>query len=152
VQAYAARLFALMNRLLEELGDAALQGTLMQEREYAATLEALPDDVVAVFEEHPGMFRTPRTESPGAESPTAESLGAESHRAESHRAELAGEQEFSGQPGTLDRAAPEGRSAQPPVSRQAVTAKPLNDAAAFQAALQERGTLVSKLFGGKTGR
>jgi hypothetical protein len=152
VQAYAARLFALMNRLLEELGDAALQGTLMQEREYAATLEALPDDVVAVFEEHPGMFRTPRTESPGAESPTAESLGAESHRAESHRAELAGEQEFSGQPGTSGRAAPEDRSAQPPVSRQAVTAKPLNDAAAFQAALQERGTLVSKLFGGKTGR
>ena len=30
--------------------------------------------------------------------------------------------------------------------------RPLNDAAAFQMALKERGTLVSELFGGKTGR
>jgi len=112
VQAYAAKLFALMNRLLDDLGDAALQGTLLQEREYAALLDALPDDVTAVFEEHPGMFRTPRVQSgtpPHAPTPAAH------------------------------HAAP-----RPPA--------PLNDAAAFQAALKERGTLVSELFGGKTGR
>ncbi len=121
VQDYAARLFALMNRLLEELGDAALQGTLMQEREYAAALDALPDDVVAVFEEHPGMFRTPRSQAsgPNISVPTP--------------------------------------STDPASSRQATPSQPLNtpsinDAAAFQAALKERGTLISKLFGGKAGR
>ncbi|WP_425145305.1 hypothetical protein [Deinococcus sp.] len=65
VEGYAARLFALMNRLLEELGDAALQVTVLQEREYAAALARLPDSVPAVFEEHPGMFRVRRDESGG---------------------------------------------------------------------------------------
>lgn len=107
VQAYAARLFALINRLLEELGDAALQVTLMQEREFAAALERLPDEVIAVFEEHPGMFRTPRPlERPSPRKLTPHTQGIQ----------------------------------------------PLNDAAAFQAALKERGTLVVELFGGKTGR
>ncbi|MGY2897245.1 hypothetical protein [Deinococcus sp. UYEF24] len=128
VQDYAARLFALMNRLLEELGDAALQGTLMQEREYAAALEALPEDVVAVFEEHPGMFRTPRSEElrPEISVPT---LRPDSSPAVSARPLNA--QSLNAQP---------------------LNAQPLNDAAAFQAALKERGTLVSKLFGGKAGR
>ncbi len=106
-----------MNRLLDELGDAALQGTLLQEREYAAALDRLPDDVVVVFEEHPGMFRTPRQET---------------------------------DPGT------EIRSPAPPPSRHrpasGASAGPMNDAATFQTALRERGTLVSSLFGGKTGR
>lgn len=117
VQEYAARLFALMNRLLEELGDAALQATLMQERDYAAALDALPDDVVAVFEEHPGMFRTPRPQP----LPHAPVLPA-------------------GAPPSLPKAS------------QPRAAQPMNDAATFQAALKERGTLVSELFGGKTGR
>ena len=115
VQEYAARLFALMNRLLEELGDAALQATLMQERDYAAALDALHGDVVAVFEEHPGMFRTPRPQplphTPVVATPTPS-----------------------------------------PNAGRPRTAQPMNDAAAFQAALKERGTLVSELFGGKTGR
>ena len=120
VQAYAARLFALMNRLLEELGDAALQGTLMQERDYAAALEQLQGDVVAVFEEHPGMFRTPRQPAgPDVQTPIPRPAGR-----------------------TLPAANPP--STNPP--------RPLNDAAAFQMALKERGTLVSELFGGKTGR
>ena len=113
VRDYAARLFALMNRLLSELGDAALQVTLMQERDYAAALAALPDDVVAVFEEHPGMFRTPR-----------------------------------------DDGAPDQPAPRPPGAHPALAGhdRPLNDASAFQAALRERGALVSALFGGKTGR
>jgi hypothetical protein len=115
VQAYAARLFALINRLLEELGDAALQVTLMQEREFAAVLESLPDEVVAVFEEHPGMFRTPR--------------------------------QLSQQPSPSPR-----RLAPPLLKTQPLNPQPLNDAAAFQAALRERGTLVAELFGVKTGR
>ena len=126
VQDYAARLFALMNRLLEDLGDAALQGTLTQEREYAAALEALPDDVVAVFEEHPGMFRTPRGQADAPSVPL--------HR---QGAALPATQTFN--------------PAQPAKPRP-MNAQPLNDAAAFQAALKERGTLVSKLFGGKAGR
>ncbi|WP_424950378.1 hypothetical protein [Deinococcus sp.] len=110
VQDYATRLFALMNRLLGELGDAALQATLMQERDYAAVLDVLPDDVVAVFEEHPGMFRTPRQEN----------------------------------------IIPIPR--QTSTSTQTASTGPLNDATAFQAALKERGRLVSELFGHKTGR
>lgn len=117
VQTYAARLFALMNRLLDELGDAALQGTLLQEREYAAALDRLPDDVVVVFEEHPGMFRTPRQET---------------------------------DPGTEIRSPAPSPSRHRPAS--GASAQPMNDAATFQTALRERGTLVSSLFGGKTGR
>ena len=127
VQDYAAGLFALMNRLLEDLGDAALQATLTQEREYAAALARLDEGVPAVFEEHPGMFRTPRIVS-----------------------------ERSGSDGS--KSEQDTRSPAPvPVSHQLPApalpnARPLNDAAAFQAALRERGTLVSELFRGKAGR
>ncbi|ULH16814.1 hypothetical protein MF271_09700 [Deinococcus sp. KNUC1210] len=112
VDAYAARLFAIMNRLLEELGDAALQVTVLQEREYAAALDRLPGNVTAVFEEHPGMFRTRReqTQPPQLGSPASV----------------------------------------PPTPRSAASSAPspvLNDAAAFQTALRERGTLVAELFG-----
>ena len=60
VEAYAARVFALIDRLLTELGDAAAHAELLQELGFAAHLETLPDDVIAVFEEHPGMFRARR--------------------------------------------------------------------------------------------
>ena len=66
VEGYAARLFAVMNRLLDELGEAALQVTVLQEREYAAALAALPDSVPAIFEEHPGMFRVRREGASGS--------------------------------------------------------------------------------------
>lgn len=60
VEAYAARVFGLIDRLLGELGEAAAQAELLQELTFAAHREALPDDVVAIFEEHPGMFRARR--------------------------------------------------------------------------------------------
>lgn len=68
VEAYAARVFALIDRLLTELGDAAANAELLQELTFATHLETLPDDVIAVFEEHPGMFRARRF---GGEGPTA---------------------------------------------------------------------------------
>ena len=129
VQDYAAGLFALMNRLLEDLGDAALQSTLTQEREYAAALARLDEGVPAVFEEHPGMFRVPRSVSDRTVS-------------------------------ELDTLVPAPVPASHQLSHQIpanvlprhLNPQPLNDAAAFQAALRERGTLVSELFGGKAGR
>ncbi len=130
VQNYAAGLFALMNRLLEDLGDAALQGTLTQEREYAAALARLDEGVPAVFEEHPGMFRVPRTVSGSTVSGRTAS--------------------------ELDTPLPAPVPASHQLSHQPASerpnTRPLNDAAAFQAALRERGTLVSELFGGKAGR
>ncbi|WP_102125806.1 hypothetical protein [Deinococcus planocerae] len=71
VEAYAARVFGLIDRLLTELGPGAAQAELAQEQAFAAHLAGLPDDVVAVFEEHPGMFRARRLASPeGGETPT----------------------------------------------------------------------------------
>lgn len=60
-EAYAARVFALIDRLLTELGEEGLaHAALAQEAEFAAHLARLPPDVTAVFEEHPGMFRARR--------------------------------------------------------------------------------------------
>ncbi|AZI41757.1 hypothetical protein EHF33_02495 [Deinococcus psychrotolerans] len=102
VDAYAARVFALIDRLLTQLGGAAAHAQLEQERTYAAHLAAQPSEVTAVFEEHPGMFRVRR---------------------------------FGGQVG--------------PKTEQAknLPSGPANDAAAFQAALRERGELLGKVFG-----
>ena len=102
VDAYAARVFALIDRLLTQLGEAAAHAQLEQERTYAAHLAAQPNDVIAVFEEHPGMFRVRR---------------------------------FGGQV-----AAKTGQAKNLPSG-------PANDAAAFQAALRERGALLGKVFG-----
>lgn len=60
VEAYAARVFALIDRLLTELGEGAAHAALAQEAEFAAHLARLPEQVTAVFEEHPGMFRARR--------------------------------------------------------------------------------------------
>ncbi|MBZ9750703.1 Lar family restriction alleviation protein [Deinococcus sp. HMF7604] len=60
VDAYAAAVFALMDRLLSELGPAAAHVELAQEQVFAAHLARLPANVTAVFEEHPGMFRARR--------------------------------------------------------------------------------------------
>ncbi|SMB90449.1 hypothetical protein [Deinococcus hopiensis] len=60
VDAYAARVFALIDRLLVELGEGAVHAELAQEQAFAAHLAALPEGVTAVFEEHPGMFRARR--------------------------------------------------------------------------------------------
>jgi len=60
VDAYAARVFALIDRLLTELGAGAAHPALAQERRFAAHLERLPDHVTVIFEEHPGMFRARR--------------------------------------------------------------------------------------------
>lgn len=60
VEAYAAQVFALIDRLLTELGDGAKQAELAQEQAFALHIAALPDGVTAVFEEHPGMFRARR--------------------------------------------------------------------------------------------
>ncbi len=60
VEAYAAQVFALIDRLLTELGGGARQAELAQEQAFALHLAALPDGVTAVFEEHPGMFRARR--------------------------------------------------------------------------------------------
>ncbi len=60
VDAYAARVFALIDRLLTRLGEAAAHAQLEQERGYAAHLAAQPPESFAVFEEHPGMFRVRR--------------------------------------------------------------------------------------------
>ena len=60
VEEYAARIFALIDRLLTELGDTAQHAELAQEQVFAAHLAALPDNVTAIFEEHPGMFRARR--------------------------------------------------------------------------------------------
>lgn len=77
VEAYAARVFALIDRLLTELGSGAAHAELAQEQAFAAHLDALPDGVTAVFEEHPGMFRAQRfgSERPGKTHP-ARSVGA----------------------------------------------------------------------------
>ena len=130
VQDYAAGLFALMNRLLGDLGDAALQSTLTQEREYAAALARLDEGVPAVFEEHPGMFRVPRSDLYRSDSVSA---------LEPHTLLFA--------PVPASHRLSHQLPAQSPSNL-----RPLNDAAAFQAALRERGTLVSELFGGKAGR
>lgn len=60
VEEYAARIFALIDRLLRELGQTASHAELAQEKLFADHLEGLPDDVTAIFEEHPGMFRARR--------------------------------------------------------------------------------------------
>ncbi|RJF72814.1 hypothetical protein D3875_15950 [Deinococcus cavernae] len=60
VEEYAARIFALIDRLLSELGDTAQHAELAQEQLFANHLAALPDSVTAIFEEHPGMFRARR--------------------------------------------------------------------------------------------
>ncbi len=60
VEAYAARTFALIDRLLTELGDVASHAQLEQELIYARHMAQQGDEVIAVFEEHPGMFRVRR--------------------------------------------------------------------------------------------
>lgn len=60
VEEYAARIFALIDRLLTELGDTAAHAELAQEKLFADHLGRLPDNVTAIFEEHPGMFRARR--------------------------------------------------------------------------------------------
>ncbi|WP_309573215.1 hypothetical protein [Deinococcus sp.] len=60
VEAYAAAVFTLIDQLLTELGAGAAHAELAQELAFAAHVEALPDGVTAVFEEHPGMFRARR--------------------------------------------------------------------------------------------
>lgn len=60
VEAYAARVFALIDRLLSELGEGAAHAELVQEEAFAAHLATLPEGVTAIFEEHPGMFRARR--------------------------------------------------------------------------------------------
>ncbi|PNY80230.1 hypothetical protein [Deinococcus koreensis] len=60
VEGYAAQVFALIDRLLGELGPGAAHAELAQEQAFASHLAGLPDDVTVVFEEHPGMFRARR--------------------------------------------------------------------------------------------
>lgn len=60
VEAYAGRIFALIDRLLSELGEAATHAQLEQELSYSRHMQAQSEDVIAVFEEHPGMFRVRR--------------------------------------------------------------------------------------------
>lgn len=60
VENYAAKVFALIDRLLSELGSTGLQAELLQAHRYDQYLATLPADTVAVFEEHPGMFRARR--------------------------------------------------------------------------------------------
>lgn len=71
VEAYAAQVFALIDRLLTELGSGAAHAELVQEQAFAAHLERLPEGVTAVFEEHPGMFRARRFAAglPGKSAP-----------------------------------------------------------------------------------
>lgn len=57
VDAYAARIFALIDRLLTELGEADAHAELEQEYLYSRHLAAQLDGAVAVFAEHLGMFR-----------------------------------------------------------------------------------------------
>jgi hypothetical protein len=67
VDTYAARVFALIDRLLTELGPGAAHAELAQEQAFAAHLATLPEGVTAVFEEHPGMFRARRFGGQGPE-------------------------------------------------------------------------------------
>lgn len=60
VEAYAAQVFALIDRLLTELGQTATHAELAQESEFTKHMQGLPDKVIIVFEEHPGMFRARR--------------------------------------------------------------------------------------------
>ena len=60
VDAYAAGVFTLIDRLLTELGAGAAHAELVQEQTFAAHVRGLPDGVTVVFEEHPGMFRARR--------------------------------------------------------------------------------------------
>ncbi|MFC6592298.1 hypothetical protein ACFP81_10030 [Deinococcus lacus] len=60
VEAYAARVFTLIDHLLDELGDAALHAELAQEQEFLEHFEQLPAGTPATVEEHPGMFRARR--------------------------------------------------------------------------------------------
>lgn len=73
VEAYAARVFALIDRLLNELGPGAAHAELAQEQAFAAHLATLPEGITAVFEEHPGMFRARRfgTAPPVKSTPNA---------------------------------------------------------------------------------
>ncbi|WP_295817555.1 hypothetical protein [uncultured Deinococcus sp.] len=64
VEAYAAAVFALIDRVLTELGPGAAHAELAQEQAFAAHVAALPDGVTVVFEEHPGMFRARRFGAP----------------------------------------------------------------------------------------
>ncbi|WP_291426717.1 hypothetical protein [Deinococcus sp.] len=81
VEGYAAQVFELIDRLLTRLGGAASQPEVLQEREFQRHLAALPDTVIAVFEEHPGMFRARRFGGPSpasAEFPKSQLKGAAS--------------------------------------------------------------------------
>lgn len=60
VEGYAAQVFTLIDRLLTELGAAAAHAELAQERAFQGHMDALPDGITVVFEEHPGMFRARR--------------------------------------------------------------------------------------------
>lgn len=60
VNAYAARVFGLIDRLLRQLGPSASHVELLQEQHFAQHLAQLPDSVLVIFEEHPGMFRARR--------------------------------------------------------------------------------------------
>lgn len=81
VDTYAARVFALIDRLLGELGTGAAHAELAQERQFAAHLAALPDGVTAVFEEHPGMFRARRFAGAGGDKLGIKNLPGQSARA-----------------------------------------------------------------------
>lgn len=72
VEEYAARVFNLIDELLGRLGDAATHAELLQELTFAAHLDTLGDDVIAVFEEHPGMFRARRFGGEGVEKAGAQ--------------------------------------------------------------------------------
>lgn len=60
VEAYAARVFALIDRLLTELGEGATHVELAQEVRFAEHLEGLAPGTTVLFEELPGMFRARR--------------------------------------------------------------------------------------------
>lgn len=112
VEAYAAQVFALIDRLLSVLGPAALHAELLQERAFEAHLRELPDEIAAVFEEHPGMFRARRFGEafPVPHSATANLLAPSQGKLE-HKSRVP----------------------------SAKAAAPLNSADAFRLALAERG-------------
>lgn len=57
---YAAKVFALIDRLLNELGTATAQAEMWQAHQYDTHIKKLPSNTIAVFEEHAGMFRARR--------------------------------------------------------------------------------------------
>lgn len=122
VNAYAERVFALIDRVLADLGDAALQAQLEEEARMQADAATLPDGVTPVGFLLPGMFKVLRFTHGQLENPLL----------------------FARR--SLTRSGPVGGSRLMKLPLTGPDQPPANDAHTFQAAMRERQPYIDQLF------